>query len=330
MNDSQSQIRGLGRYVQALQSVLTETPSIETPYTFSSRKTYIDPFFNLIGKPRLERELFSGDQKIAVVHDVIPLKHLSFPWVGLKGKLWNMINQLLLQRFDIIVTDSGSSKQDIVRILNIAEKRVRVVYPYSPLQDIAHASVPSVLPHKLKAQEYVVYVGDVNWHKNIIIMAKAALRAKVKLVCVGGAFVKQTSDHAWLGDLREFLALSEQHPDLIILTGFVDDMILAALLQNALANILVSFDEGFGYSYIEAGHFHTPSILTDGPVFHEISADAGAVFVDPRDPIGIADAIVTLQKDQAKRKNLGDAAYAQSIRYSKVNFRTQWVEVLAK
>jgi glycosyltransferase involved in cell wall biosynthesis len=319
-NDSQSQIRGLGRYVQALHVALA---NLET------KSAFINPFFNLVAKPVFGKKLLGKmDQKVAVIHDVIPLKHPQFPWMGLKGRVWVILNRILLGIFDKIVTDSESGKRDIAHFLHIPLQKIHVAYPYSTLQEIAPDDIPSILPHGLTPNTYLVYVGDVNWHKNIVTTAKVAIEANIKLVCVGGAFVKQMQNHPWLEDLQEFLRLAVKYPELIIRTGFVDDLILGSLYKNALANILISLDEGFGYSYIEAGHFQTPSILTDAPIFHEISCEKGAVFVDPRNITNIKNQILSLREDQDRRRSLGIEAQMQSRKYSREAFRKQWEEIL--
>lgn len=328
-NDSPSRIRGLGRYVQALHTVFDSVDEDKND-SATVRKTVVNPFFNIIAPVDFRQSLFSKDCNIAVIHDVIPLTLPQFPWVGLKGRLWIGLNQMVLRLYEKIVTDSKSSKENIAHLLHIPLYKISVAYPYSPLQDIMPGDIPSILPYDLKPYEYLVYVGDVNWHKNIVRMAKAAIEANVKLVCIGGAFVKPSRAHPWLTELREFVELAVQHPDLIIRTGFVDDYILAALFQSALANILVSYDEGFGFTYIEAGHFGTPSILTDAPIFHEISDDKGALFVDPDTVAGIRDQIMSLQKDPSRRKQLGIDAREQSKKYSKDAFRKQWMELLTR
>ncbi len=324
LHDSQSQIRGLGRYVQALQMVFGTMP--QNPEVNTS--TYIHPFFNIIAQPVLIPRFFKFSRRIAVVHDVIPLKYPHLPWVGIKGTLWEAINCLLLRLYHRIVTDSESSKRDISTYLHVSPRKIVVVYPFSPLQDIVLEDIPPLLPYDLKPNRYLIYVGDVNWHKNIVTIAKAAIKANMKLVCVGGAFVKQVPKHPWHEELYEFSNLAVRNPDIIIRTGFIDDVILATLFHNALANILLSFDEGFGYSCIEAGHFCTPSILADTPIFHEISGDQGAMFVNPRDSEAVVEQIHILQEDLDRRRALGTQAYEQSKRYSKEAFRRQWIDIL--
>ena len=46
-----------------------------------------------------------------------------------------------------------------------------------------------------------------------------------------------------------------------IFLGFIEDYELVKLYQQAKLNVLLSRDEGFGFSYIEAANFGCPSVL---------------------------------------------------------------------
>jgi len=320
IDDSLSSVRGTGRYVQALTQVLD---------TDRLADIVIDPFFNIVGYPWFGIINVKSKHKIAVIHDVIPLLYpLYFP-VGIKGKLWITINRMLLQSYDRIVTDSHTSKLDIMRLLGIPSDKISVVYPYSALQTVTPFSDISHLPYDLKEKQYLLYVGDINWHKNIVNIANAAIATNTRLVCVGMAFTKPVDNHSWLSPLREFLVIAAQYPDLILKTGFVNDQTLATLYSHALANVLISHNEGFGYSYIEAGYCQTPSILANRPIFHEISADKGAVFVDPEDSKAIGRQYLAMKDNPSIRARLGNEAYVQSnTTYSQDNFRRQWRAIL--
>lgn len=325
-HDGQSRIRGIGRYAQALQSAFPEQDSTISDI---ASDIVIHPFVNLIAPPYLSSDLITHRRTIGVIHDVIPLKHTQFPWVGIKGTLWKTINLKLLKFYRAFVTDSQTSKQDLIDICQLSPDIIHVVYPYSGLQDVSVEHTENILPYGLTPHKYVLYVGDVNWHKNIAQMARAAIEANITLVCVGGAFTKSSDGHPWSSELQKFHELAEANPARILCTGFVDDRVLATLFTYALANMLISLDEGFGYAYIEAGHFGTPSILTDAPIFHEISADKGALFVDSSSTTSIAQAIQMLQSDHSKRETLGAQAKAKSATYSRKRFVDGWQDVLA-
>ncbi|MRG60106.1 glycosyltransferase [Agromyces sp. CFH 90414] len=78
--------------------------------------------------------------------------------------------------------------------------------------------------------------------------------------------------------------------------GRVDDGELAWLYAHTDGLLFLSLDEGFGLPTLEARAFGAPLLASDIPVFREILGDAGAVFVDPRDPVAIADGIRRLPR----------------------------------
>lgn len=319
--DELSKVRGLGRYYKTLERAVVQI-SAETKH---DNPVLINPFFNMSGKPWFG-VLGSGGKKIAVIHDVIPLKYPAHFPVGIKGKAWQFANWSLLPTYNAFVTDSVASKNDILHHLGIPQNKVHIAYPYSLLpREVTHGS----LPPGIEPQKYLLYVGDVNWHKNIGNIARACVQAKVKLVCVGKAFMQPITDNPWLDELEEFLRVAALNPELITRLGYVDNETLTRLYTHAIANVLVSRDEGFGYSYVEAGMCGTPSILADRPIFHEISDRSGAVFVDPEKVDTISGAIHTLMRDENVRKALGVAAHNRCRFFNEQSFTAEWRAILA-
>lgn len=324
--DEHSRIRGLGRYAHALDAAL----SSDAGGSYEGELVYVNPFFHLIARPHIELAMLRSAHRIAVVHDVIPLSLPQYPWLGIKGRVWVRINRAIMGLYNSIVTDSHASRQSISRLLGVLEENIHVIYPYSPIQDIDPDGVPNSLPLGLQRRQYCVYVGDVNWHKNIVYMAQAAVQAHVTLLCVGGVFRDENPSHLWSEDLRALRTIAQKYPHIIQFTGYVDDPTLAALYKGACANVLVSHDEGFGYSYIEAAHFSTPSILSNIPVMQEVSGGLGAIFVNQHSVDDIAKAIRTLKEDSTHQRDLADKARLRSMRYSRESFKQDWLSLIAK
>jgi glycosyltransferase involved in cell wall biosynthesis len=85
---------------------------------------------------------------------------------------------------------------------------------------------------------------------------------------------------------------------------------LGALYRDALALVMPSRLEGFGFPPLEAALAGTPSIVSDLPVFTETLGDA-ALRVPPGDERALADALLRLERDEALRARLAaDAASA--------------------
>jgi glycosyltransferase involved in cell wall biosynthesis len=118
-----------------------------------------------------------------------------------------------------------------------------------------------------------------------------------------------------IGDAdRERLTALAPEGALVIHDG-VADAEYEALLDEALALITMSFDEGFGLPLVEAMVRGTPIVVSDIPIFREIGGEA-AVYADPRDVRSVAGAI--RQLDDA------DAWVARSVAAREQAARFDW------
>lgn len=205
---------------------------------------------------------------------------------------------------------------------------------------------------------YCLYVGDATWNKNLANLARAIKIADVTCVFVGkvfnravGAASEETlreadcpamagqslaeekyherqnlpqATHPWQKEFREFIELTKDNKRFIFV-GFIDDYKLVKLYQQAEVNILVSRDEGFGFSFIEAANFSCPSILSDIPVLKEISDGRGAIFINPNDPYDIAQNLKRAISDEELRKKLSFEAQQQSLKFSQEKFKKDWL-----
>lgn len=355
--DEKSKVRGVGRYMQTMYEYLgtdfTFTKNVDSvPHTH----IFINPFFNHLQKPlKLGR---IGKRQIAVIHDLIPFKYpKAFP-IGLKGKLMRLLNNWSLKKYDFIVTDSEASKKDIVQILKIPDKRVRVIYatvpqtylphldttqehhPFHKEQNATVAEFSNMDIHQFASKnlqnlhDFVLYVGDGTWNKNLINLAKAVQLANVTCVCVGKVFnpdnpqSKAEIAHPWQHSLQVFLKIAKADKRFIF-PGFISDIDLLSLYKKAKVNILPSFDEGFGLSYIEAGYMSTPSVLADIPVFREIARN-GAHFANPNDPRDIAEKISQLYYDKILREKMSVQAFTRAQDFNPNKFRTNWLDLVNK
>jgi glycosyltransferase involved in cell wall biosynthesis len=162
-----------------------------------------------------------------------------------------------------------------------------------------HQQTQSILP-SIPFQDFCIYVGDGTWNKNLITLANAVIAAQIPCVIVGKAFTdfrarmqqaqgKLPQIHPWEKSLLKFCQMTMNNP-LFYFTGFVSDHDLVSLYKKAKVNVLVSYDEGFGLSYLEASYLGTPSVLADTPLFHETAAQDG-IFANVSDYNEVADKI---------------------------------------
>lgn len=320
--DVQSRVRGVGRYVETVMEALGASGKLVSSLSAVPEDAIlINPFFNLLGQPLLKKRV--ARRQIAVIHDLIPFKYpRSFP-IGLRGKLTVWSNKGTLNNYDKIITDSLSSRADIERILGLHEEKISVIYP-----SIASVFITDFVPNPSEAvasliadnPRYFLYVGDVTWNKNLANLARAVKIAHIPCIFVGKSFSGPAGRHPWQQELELFRREAGADP-LFIFPGFVSNNDLIYLYRHAIANLLVSHDEGFGFSYLEAGAQRCPSVLADRPIFHEISAE-NAVFANPENPQDIAGAMKQLAESPGGRTEMGMKAFARSQFFSTKEFRT--------
>lgn len=243
---------------------------------------FFDPFF-------LTLPMKKPVPTVVTVHDLIPLVYPSHFRPGLRGAFKWRAQKWALRNTTAIVTDSEASKKDIVRLVGMPASRVHVV-PLAPdprfskkttKEDIKKVRSTYKLP-----QRYLLYVGDVNWNKNVpgLLQAVAQLN-DIPLVLVGRAFQRPTVELAHIDQMIEKLGISSR----IIKTGYVDDHDLVALYAGATVSITPSFAEGFGFPVLEAMMCGTPTVVATGSSLDEIAGPS--VRVNPQDPADIASGI---------------------------------------
>ena len=338
VNDSLSKVRGVGRYLQ----ILKENFPKNTVFTDNIRQiaadsVFINPFFNFLQTPTTLKRI--ANKQIAVIHDLIPLKYPEHFPVGIKGKLNIFLNKLALKNYDLIVTDSEASKIDIINILYIDEEKIKVIYPCLPkkfeVRGLRLEEKKIKTPNIKLPTSYCLYVGDATWNKNLVNLAKAIKIINVTCVFIGNVFNpltrervnELTSYNQWLEEFKQFIYETKSDKRFIFL-GYVSDDKLIQLYRQAKCNILVSRDEGFGFSYLEAASQSCPSVLSDIQVLREVSEKQGALLANPADPNEIANAIGAVYFNIELRNKLSAEAKDRVRLFSPKKFVNEFNKVL--
>ncbi len=304
--DSQSKVRGIGRFIQILKETLPKDSVFTSNLgDVSFDSVFINPFINLVQPPLITKRI--AKRQIGIIHDIIPLQFPQHFPVGLRGKLNTWRNKEAFKNYDVIVTDSEASKKRIVNKLKVQSEKIKVIFPTLPKSFSAH-SVDT--RYDIPNTKYAIYVGDVTWNKNLVNLAKAIKLGTLPCVFVGKTFTASVPVNSWTSEFHEFMKIAKDDKRFAF-PGFITDDQLKILYKNAIANILVSREEGFGFSYFEAASQKTPSILSDIEIFHETS-DEAALFVDINNPENIAEALKKISGDKILRKSLGQKAFERS------------------
>ena len=216
--------------------------------------TYFDDYF----LPYLKGKPF-----VLTIHDMVPELYPQFfgpddIQIVMKRKLAPLANA--------IIAVSENTKKDIIRLLNIPEGKVHVVYHGCSFLTIQSSRSPYDFP-------YVLYVGDRSSYKNFIPFVKQVTpvlkRHKgLHVICTGKPFKND--------EKRVFKELGVS--DMFINTWVKTDTELYSLYHHAECFIYPSDYEGFGIPILEAYQADCPVILNRASCFPEIAKDAAIYF----------------------------------------------------
>jgi glycosyltransferase involved in cell wall biosynthesis len=194
-----------------------------------------------------------------------------------------------------IVTVSTSSRDDIVREMDVARERVSIV----PLGVDTEVFRPLPDRRRVPGRILVTTSADVPLKGlDPLLRALAILRARqpAELVVVG----RPRTDGP-IPRLLDELALNGS----VRFTGYVPDAELVALYAEAEAAVVPSLYEGFSLPAVEAMACGLPLVATTAGALPEVVGDS-ALLVPPGDPQALADQLTALLADPGLRLSLGE------------------------
>lgn len=316
-------VRGVGYYtsqlVKSLQDEISTNPEYKNwsidlvknnqELKAKSYKLIHYPFFDPFKLTLPKRET----PFIVTVHDLIPLQFKNHFPAGIKGKIKWLIQKNHLKYSKKIITVSHYSKYIINKITKYplskifvthlgADKSFKKITDQTKLKEIQNKYN---LPNK-----FVLYVGDINWNKNIPSLVKACQKNKYPLVIVGSTAVKKdVPDHPWTKDLRwlQTRALKLQNSATLTLTGFVPDEELPYIYNLSTIYCQPSFAEGFGLPLVQAMQSGSPVAYSQDTCLPEIMDNVGLSF-NPRSVLDISNVLKKIWNDpklREKQQSLG-------------------------
>lgn len=214
-----------------------------------------------------------------------------------------------------ILADSEATRRDLVRFYHTPPERIVVVYPGRD-ETLAPVTDPAILgavrAHYHLAGPYLLYVGTLHPRKNLVrlVQAFASLQPPIpnlQLVLAG--------QKGWLYDELFAQVRRLGLEDRVILTGYVPDADLPALISGALAFVFPSLHEGFGFPVLEAMACGAPVVCSDASSLPEVAGDA-ALLVDPLDTDALAEALARIVHDETLRRELVERGFAHVQRFS--------------
>jgi glycosyltransferase involved in cell wall biosynthesis/predicted glycoside hydrolase/deacetylase ChbG (UPF0249 family) len=197
--------------------------------------------------------------------------------------------RLASRRFDGVIAISRAVAEHLERDLRLSRDRIRIIhYGVDPGNTRA---APGMEEAGSDRDAVIVNVARLAVQKGQRYLVEAmpkvlASEPRARLVIVG-------HDTDGLAESLRDLARRVGVADRVTFTGFLADV--SAVLRRAQVFALSSLYEGFGLVLLEAMAAGVPVVATNvGPVPEIIAHGQSGLLVPPRDPVALADAIVTV------------------------------------
>jgi glycosyltransferase involved in cell wall biosynthesis len=305
-----SKNRGVGVYTRELISALHKhVPSVVVRPTSKANEAedvdlihypFFDPFF-------LTLPAHYNKPTVITIHDLIPLRFPEHFRPGLRGKLKLWLQRKRAQKASAIITDSEASKADIMKYFQIPDGKIHAI-------KLAHTieKVPTTIAKKIATkyklpERYLLYVGDINWNKNVTGLIDAFARLEdptLHLVLLGKEFGKKPNIKEYKNIAQ---AISESgKKDYIHEIGYAPNHHLPVFYRLATLYVQPSWYEGFGLPILEAMSYGCPVASSDRGSLAEVGGEAVAYFDPAKDMTQVLSNLVknTRQRNLLIKKGL--------------------------
>lgn len=328
-----SGFRGIGVYTDLLFKHLKMIPGLEVMLQDDGKPfdvihyPYFDFFFHTL--PIKKRA-----KTVVTIHDTIPLIFPDHYKPGIRGSLRCIQQKLSLLSVSAVLADSDASARDIEKYLGVSPKKVyTTLLAGNPLTQKQPMYVCNRVRLKYNLPDrYVLYVGDMNYNKNLpkFIQAFSLLPKPYHLVMVGRSLTNTSIPEGRA--LHATMQSSGAEQRIHILTGVPKDPVedLAAIFTMAAVYIQPSLYEGFGLSVLDALQCGTPVVASNTSSLPEIGGDC-ALYINPHDEKDIALGMVkALRLSTKERVMLFERAEKHLEKFSWEKTAQQTYEVYKK
>lgn len=303
-------VRGIGVYVRELVNSFKDVQDVKnskvTIELLTDHRSLFTNRYDIVHftsfKPFETSVPFSkptGTKFVLTIYDLIPLIYPKHYPPGIRGRIKFLINKYLINKnIDAVITISETSKKDICRFLEVNPNIVHVVYlaPRPIFKKMENARLPArqgkwkleIAKRYNLPERFALYVGDINYNKNIPGLVDACKIAKIPLVIAG----KQVKEIEKL-DLhhQELVHLKNIDWNGVVRLGFVPDSDLVSIYNLATVYAHPSYYEGFGLPAVEAVACGTPIAIAKSQCMVEVMGDTFDYY-DPKDANSMAKAML--------------------------------------
>jgi glycosyltransferase involved in cell wall biosynthesis len=239
---------------------------------------------------------------VLTIYDMI---HELYPKLFSKKDKTPEWKKLLAQKADKIIAISKNTKKDILKLYNVDENKIEVIYLGNSLKNDAFSTPNIKLP-----DNFILFVGDRIGYKNFDFFIRSIaplLRndASLYVVCSGGGKFSE----------KESNLIKELNIKNSVLQYSVDDRILSYFYQKARVFVFPSLYEGFGIPVLESFSCGCPIALSMTSSLCEVAGDA-ALYLNPMDEFSIRETVSKIIYSEEIRKELQIKGFKQLEKFS--------------
>lgn len=278
----------------------------------------------------LSHELPSGIEKtkihtVVTMHDLLFLTH---------PELFPAFDRLMYRKkylrscriADRIIAVSEQTKRDLLALTDLDGSKVEVVYqgcrPEFKVKADEDQKESLRKKYQLPAQ-FLLNVAAIEPRKNQLLILKALTAGNIDIpVVIAG----RKTDY-----LKELQSFAEKHglSSQVIWLPDIPAADLPTLFQCASLFVFPSFYEGFGIPVIEALASGLPVIAATGSCLEE-SGGPSSIYISPNDENELANSILSVMNDEAKRSMMIQNGFDHAQRFSDESICQQLTRIYQK
>ena len=201
----------------------------------------------------------------------------------------------ILEKCLRIITVSNFEKQNIIKKLNIPEKRMAMIYNgynewFKPFRDVA-----DIYKSYIDKPGYFFFLGNTDPKKNtertLIAYSKyleaSTIKRKLLMADLDQTYLNGIIERNHIENIREQ----------IVMPGYIVNSDLPYIYNSAFAFLYTSLRESFGIPLLEAMACGTPVITSNTSSMPEIGGEE-AILINPESPEQITEKMLRLENDE--------------------------------
>ena len=255
--------------------------------------------------------------------------HSNLPWVFfskmpgnfLRNFLTKILMEISIRVCDRLIVDSEFAKNEIIKLININEKKVFSIYLGIDKKFLSEKKNDFFLEN-FEYKNYIISVlSCVRYHNIINLLKGFKLLKEENNISLRFIFALQILDKKYFEEIKKFVKDNFKKDEIIFLHN-LNNNFLINLYKNAKFYIFSSYCEVFGLTSLEAMSQGCPVIISNRSALTEINSDAVEYF-NPDNENDIKDSMYKILFDESYKNKIIEKS---KIHYKKFN----WEETVSK